>query len=73
MFGIGKKKPTETKNSIDSEEKKFINELSYNVRNPLNTICGVTEITRKGIMNGSDDETLLSYMDILSDAATELL
>ncbi len=72
MFGIKKKDKTENKNSITGKERKFVSELSYNVRNPLNTICGITEITRKNIMNGCDNDTLLSYIDILGDAATEL-
>ncbi len=72
MFGIGKKKETENVEKQHREERKFVSELSYNVRNPLNTICGITEITRKNIMNGCDNDTLLSYMDILGDAATEL-
>ena len=72
MFGIGKKDKTGTADRQNSEERKFVSELSYNVRNPLNTICGITEITRKNIMNGCDSDTLLSYIDILGDAATEL-
>ena len=72
MFGKSKKNQSDISDNRKSEEKKFISELSYNVRNPLNTICGVTEITRKSILNGSDNDTLLSYIDILSDAATEL-
>ena len=72
MFGRNKKKQSENIDNKRSEERKFVSELSYNVRNPLNTICGITEITRKNIANGCDNETLLSYMDILSDAATEL-
>lgn len=72
MFGIGKKNRSEKGGARYEEERKFIDELSYNVRNPLNTICGITEITRKNISNGCDKETLLSYVDILGDAATEL-
>ena len=72
MFGRNKKKQAENTDNRHSEERKFVSELSYNVRNPLNTICGITEITRKNIANGCDNDTLLSYMDILSDAATEL-
>ena len=72
MFGKGKKKQSENTEKQYNEERKFVSELSYNVRNPLNTICGITEITRKNIANGCDSDTLLSYMDILSDAATEL-
>ncbi len=72
MFGKGKKKQSEKSEIQGSKERKFVSELSYNVRNPLNTICGITEITRKNIVNGCDSDTLLSYMDILSDAATEL-
>ncbi len=72
MFGIGKKNKSGASDKQSSDERKFVSELSYNVRNPLNTICGITEITKKNIMNGCDNETLLSYVDILGDAATEL-
>lgn len=72
MFGFGNSKKTTNKEDKADKEKKFVSELSYNVRNPLNTICGLTEITRKNIINGCDKETLLSYVDILGDAATEL-
>ena len=71
MFGRGKNKKA-GKQKTESGEKSFIYELSYNVRNPLNTICGITEITKKNIINGCDKDTLLSYVDILQDAATEL-
>ncbi len=72
MFGFGNSKKTANREYKADKEKKFVSELSYNVRNPLNTICGLTEITRKNIINGCDKETLLSYVDILGDAATEL-
>lgn len=72
MFGIDKKKKSSETDNINGDERKFVAELSYNVRNPLNTICGITEIAKKGIGSGVDKETLLSYMDILGDAATEL-
>ena len=72
MFGIGKKNTSDNRKETTAEERKFISELSYNVRNPLNTICGITEITRKNIEGDCDKETLLSYIDILGDAATEL-
>lgn len=71
MFGIGKKKTNERK-AYSGDERQFVSELSYNVRNPLNTICGITEVAKKNIANGCDNETLLSYLDILGDAATEL-
>ena len=72
MFGFGKKKnQTKTDDKAD-KERRFVSELSYNVRNPLNTICGLTEIIKKNIVKESDKETLLSYVDILGDAATEL-
>lgn len=72
MFGIGdKNKKTANKDELN-EERKFISELSYNVRNPLNTICGITELTRKNLATGCDRDTLITYVDILKDAATEL-
>ncbi len=71
MFGIGKKKDANSSDKIE-QERRFVSDLSYNVRNPLNTICGITEITRKAIENESDKDTVLSYVDILGDAATEL-
>ena len=72
MFGINKKNKNGEKSEKISEERKFVSELSYNVRNPLNTICGITEVAKKNINSGCDSETLLSYLDILGDAATEL-
>lgn len=72
MFGIGKKSKNNKSRSTTGKERQFISELSYNVRNPLNTICGITEIARKNIEGNYDRETLLSYMEILEDAATEL-
>ncbi|MCR5686937.1 MAG: response regulator [Lachnospiraceae bacterium] len=72
MFGIGSKDKSNTKKIGSGKEKQFVDELSYNVRNPLNTICGITEVAKKNIINGCDNETLLSYLDILGDAATEL-
>ncbi len=72
MFGINSKKKESNNDKMAGDERKFVSELSYNVRNPLNTICGITEIAKKNIVNGGDKETLLSYMDILGDASTEL-
>ena len=72
MFGIGNKGKSDRKKNNGGEERQFVSELSYNIRNPLNTICGITEIAKKSITNGNDTDTLLSYLDILGDAATEL-
>lgn len=72
MFGIGNKEKSSKKREKAGEERQFVSELSYNVRNPLNTICGITEIAKKSVVNGSDKDTLMSYLDILGDAATEL-
>ena len=72
MFGIGRKKSSDSKKNTGRKERQFISELSYNVRNPLNTICGITQIAKKSIESDCDMDTLLSYLDILGDAATEL-
>lgn len=72
MFGINSRKKTENGTDAANEQRQFIADLSYNVRNPLNTICGLTEVIRKNIINEGDRETILSYVDILGDAATEL-
>ncbi len=72
MFGLGNRKKKEVQKPVSEEERDFISELSFNIRNPLNTICGITEITKKNLAEGCDQETLVSYIDILNDAATEL-
>ena len=72
MFGIGNRDKSGRKKEKAGEERRFVSELSYNVRNPLNTICGITEIAKKSVANGNDKDTLMSYLDILGDAATEL-
>ena len=72
MFGIGNRKKAPEEERKAGNERQFVSELSYNVRNPLNTICGITEIMKKYIINDCDKDTILSYLDILGDAATEL-
>ena len=72
MFGIGNKGKKTTNKKGQEEERKFVSELSYNIRNPLNTICGITELARKNLASGCDRDTLINYVDILKDAATEL-
>ena len=72
MFGISNKKKSSEEEKKTGNERQFVSELSYNIRNPLNTICGITEIIKKNIAGDCDKETLVSYLDILGDAATEL-
>lgn len=67
------KKKENNKTDIDEARKKqFIAEMSFAVRNPLNTICGVSEIVRKNVAADAEKEIILSYVDILIDAAVEL-
>ncbi|MBO4904052.1 MAG: response regulator [Lachnospiraceae bacterium] len=72
MFERLVKKKTGTVREDGRNEKKFISELSYNIRNPLNTICGIAEIIKKNINGDCDKGTLLSYVDVLNDASKEL-
>ena len=71
IFGNSKKR--KNTDSVDENARnKFIAELSFSIRNPLNTICGVTEIIKKNLENGCDTNLILSYIDVLVDAQTEL-
>lgn len=67
-----KKKDNKKINTEDDSKKRFMAEMSFAVRNPLNTICGVSEIVRKNVEADADKEIVLSYVDILIDAAVEL-
>lgn len=54
------------------EADKYLENLSFEIREPLNSICGVTGILKKGIEEDIDKKQLLYYMDILCSAAEEL-
>jgi hypothetical protein len=54
VFGIGRKKSSDSKKNTGRKERQFISELSYNVRNPLNTICGITQTAKKSIESDCD-------------------
>jgi len=70
LFKETKGKSTEA--SGEAIKKEFLADMSYKIRNPLNTICGMSEILTKNLKEGTDISQLLSYMEILNDAAREL-
>jgi len=71
-----------SKDRIDSEagssddvriiQKKFIADMSYEIRNPLNEICGITEIAIKNLEREGDPELLKTYLEIIRDSGFEL-
>lgn len=72
MSLFGKKKENDKIKKKELDRRHFMSDMSFAVRNPLNTICGVSEIVRKNVDAGSEKEIVLSYIDILIDAAIEL-
>lgn len=72
MFGIKTKKEMDSVDDIREVQKKFLSEISYDVRNPLNEICGITEIAIKNLENNGDPEMLKSYLEIIQEAGFEL-
>lgn len=72
MSMFSKKREQERKEQEELNKKQFMSDMSFAVRNPLNTICGVSEIVRKNVEAGKEKEIVLSYVDILIDAAIEL-
>lgn len=69
LFKDSKEKDSEREEAI---KKEFLADMSYKIRNPLNSICGMTEILKRNINENANKEQLLMYMDILNDAAREL-
>lgn len=68
---------TDTKKDVNSNDirvvqKKFLSEMSYDIRDPLNAICGITEIAMKNIETDGEREMLKSYLEIIRDSANEL-
>ena len=53
-------------------QKKFLSSMSYDIRNPLNEICGITEIAIKNLENNGSKEMLRNYLEIIRDAGFEL-
>ena len=72
MSLFGKDKEKEKKSQEERARRKFMAETSFAIRNPLNTICGVSEIIRKNVEEDSEKELILSYLKVLIDAEIEL-
>lgn len=70
MFGIKEKEITTNKQ--DSLQREFLEEMSCKIRDPLNSICGITEIVMKSINNECNREQLLTYMDMLAESVRQL-
>lgn len=66
-----KDKKYENEESV-KEADEYLENLSFEIREPLNSICGITDILKRGIEEDIDKKQLLYYMDILSDSANEL-
>lgn len=62
-----RKKENEQKLQYD-----FLSDMSYNIRNPLNAIMGMTDIALKSIQTGNNLEQLQSYLEIVKDSSKEL-
>lgn len=59
-------------NSKEVLKKEFLADMSYRIRNPLNSICGIVEIAEKNIRNQCDKDQLIGYMEILRESVNEL-
>lgn len=55
-----------------SDREDLISEISYVLRDPLNAVCGISEIALKGLDQSIDEETLKNYLEIISDAASKM-
>ena len=63
---------TDSKEEVRIIQKKFLADMSYDIRNPLNEICGITEIALKNIETNGDREMLKAYLEIIRDSGFEL-
>lgn len=75
MFGTGTTPVNgamERINDIKLVQKDFLAKMSYEIRNPLNAICGISEIACKNIETEGDRDMLKSYLEIIRDSAMEL-
>ena len=64
----------ETKDLKDVKviQKEFLAAMSYDIRDPLNAICGISDIALKNLETGGDTQMLKSYLEIIRDSAYEL-
>lgn len=63
---------TDSKEEVRIIQKKFLADMSYDIRNPLNEICGITEIALKNIETNGDRDMLKAYLEIIRDSGFEL-
>lgn len=54
------------------EREKLISEISYVLRDPLNAVCGLSEIALKGLSQSIDEATLKQYLEMINDAASKM-
>lgn len=59
-------------NYDSSAQKKFLQDMSYQIRTPLNVICGLSEIAIKNMESDGNREQILNYLKVISDSAKEL-
>lgn len=72
MWGFSEKKTNDNKDDVKVIQKKFLASMSYDIRDPLNSICGISEIAVKNLENNGDREMLKNYLEIIRDSAYEL-
>lgn len=74
MWGFSEKKNNNNDNIDDVRvvQKEFIASMSYDIRDPLNSICGISEIALKNLENNGDREMLKNYLEIINESAYEL-
>lgn len=69
-------KDSKEERDIESHMKEmhdgFIADFSYKIREPLNSICGLSEIVTRNVKEDGNKEQILMYLDLLKEAADEL-
>lgn len=71
-MSLFKEKMAERLNESTELQKAFFEDMSYKMRNPLNAICGITEIVKKNSEKEFDKDQFMAYIDMLQESANEL-
>jgi len=62
----------EVNDDVEKSQKDFISDMSYRIRNPLNSVYGLSEIILRGMDQGYSEEQIRMYVNILRDSAVKL-
>jgi len=72
MLFFKESKDITSNNDADDTSGEYMEEISFHIRDSLNTTCGMSEIAMKAVAQNCDKDTVEDYLRIISDSATKL-